>query len=66
MIPATSWTGYSNQLAFLNPDDSVVIMLQNPMSSELKLTMQVAGKAVKVTLPADSFTTVHLPQSLYA
>ena len=66
MIPATSWTGYSNQLAFLNPDDSVVIMLQNPMSSELKLTTQVAGKAVKVTLPADSFTTVHLPQSLYA
>jgi len=59
-IAATSWTGYDNQLAFLNPDGRVVVLVQNDMSSTLPIRYRLGVKVFQVDLPADSFNTLVL------
>ncbi|GAA4771050.1 glycoside hydrolase family 30 protein [Microbacterium gilvum] len=56
-IEAFSWTGYENQLAFRNPDGSVVVVMQNDLAEETTATLALGDTAVAVTLPADSFST---------
>ncbi len=43
-IKASSWTGFENVLAFLNPDGKVVVVIQNDLSTELPITWQVGEK----------------------
>jgi glucosylceramidase len=50
-------TGYENLLAFANPDDSVVIMMQNDLGQELPVRIKVGGNVLAATLEADSFNT---------
>jgi len=51
------WTGYDNLLAFANPDQSVVIMMQNELCQELPVRVKVGEKVIGASLEADSFNT---------
>jgi glucosylceramidase len=53
-----SWSGYENQLAFANPDGSVVVVVQNDMSETMPYSLALDGDVLRTTLPADSFTTL--------
>ena len=57
-LDTASWTGYENQLAFLNPDESVVLVMQNDLAEPLPVRVAVADRVVAPTLPADSFNTL--------
>jgi glucosylceramidase len=50
-------TGYDNLLAFANPDETVVVLMQNDLSQELPVRIKVGGKVIGATLEADSFNT---------
>jgi glucosylceramidase len=52
-----SRTGYENQLAFRNPDRSVVVVMQNDLAEPLPVRVAVRGQVVAPTLPPDSFNT---------
>jgi glucosylceramidase len=49
-------------LAFLNPDGSVVIELQNKDASPRAVTVLVDGSTLTVTLPGNSFNTLVVPK----
>ena len=57
-VEAVSWTGYENQLAFVNPDGSSVVVIQNDLAEPLPVRIAVAGRVIAPTLPADSFSTL--------
>lgn len=57
-IPTLSYTGYENQLAFRNPDGSLVIVVQNDLAEEMPMSFLIDGRALDVTLPADSLNTL--------
>ncbi|WP_276782207.1 glycoside hydrolase family 30 protein [Actinomyces gerencseriae] len=59
--PTLSYTGHENVLAFVNPDGSVVLAAQNDMSTDMPISFGVDGRLVRLTLPADSISTVLLP-----
>ena len=50
-------TGYENLLSFLNPDESVVVLMQNDLCQELPVRIKIGGKVICATLQADSFNT---------
>jgi glucosylceramidase len=52
-----SLTGYENLLVFANPDESVVIMMQNDLCQEMPVRVKVGDKVIASTLEADSFNT---------
>ncbi|UAK25239.1 glycoside hydrolase family 30 protein [Sphingomonas nostoxanthinifaciens] len=56
-IEAVSWTGYDDALAFQNPDGSTIVLVHNPLSEPMPLTIGVGTKQIQATLPADSFST---------
>jgi glucosylceramidase len=58
VLPTASWTGYENQLAFCNPDGSIVVVMQNDMSEPMPVRLLVAGRLLAPVLPADSFSTI--------
>jgi glucosylceramidase len=49
-----------NLLAFKNPDNSIVIIVQNETTTSKSVTFKAGSKYVKATLPADSFSTILL------
>jgi glucosylceramidase len=51
------WSGYDNLLAFANPDQSVVIMMQNELCQALPVRVKAGDKVIAATLQADSFNT---------
>jgi glucosylceramidase len=57
-VLVVSWTGYENQLAFVNPDGSIVIVIQNDMAEPMPVRIGVGGSVVAPILPADSFSTL--------
>jgi glucosylceramidase len=57
-VETVSWSGYENQLAFLNPDGSVVVVIQNDMAEPMPLRIGVGDTVLAPTLPADSFSTL--------
>ena len=57
-LPAVSFFGFENQLAFKNPDGSVVIVAQNDMSEPLRLRFKLDDKLITAVLPLDSFNTI--------
>ncbi|MCU1445432.1 glycoside hydrolase family 30 beta sandwich domain-containing protein [Cryobacterium sp.] len=63
LIDTLSYTGYENQLAFLNPDGSIVIVVQNDTRADQPVTLLVGERVLAVTLPADSFSTFVVPPS---
>jgi glucosylceramidase len=57
-LEAVSWSGYENQLAFANPDGSVVVVIQNDLVEPLPVRIRVGDSVLAPTLPADSFSTL--------
>jgi glucosylceramidase len=57
VIPTFSWAGYEQQLAFKNPDGSIVLVVHNDGGEPMEYTAAIDGKALEVTLLADSFNT---------
>lgn len=60
-IPTFSWTGHENQLAFQNPDGSIVVVVANEMAEPMTMSFLLAGELFTPTLPADSFSTFVIP-----
>lgn len=58
LVPTASWTGYENQIAFLNPDNSTVVVIQNDMSEPMPVRLLVGRQVLAPVLPADSFSTI--------
>jgi glucosylceramidase len=56
-IGTISYTGFENQVAFRNPDGSLVIVIHNDMATPQPVEMLVNGNVLSVVLPADSFST---------
>ncbi|MGC1298208.1 MAG: glycoside hydrolase family 30 beta sandwich domain-containing protein [Alloacidobacterium sp.] len=52
-----SLTRYKNLVAFDNPDQSVVIAMQNDLGQKLPVRMKVGDKVIASELEADSFNT---------
>jgi glucosylceramidase len=50
-------TGYDNLLAFANPDETVVILMQNDLAQELPVRIKVGEKVIGAVLESDSFNT---------
>jgi glucosylceramidase len=50
-------TGYDNLLAFVNPDETAVILMQNDLCQELPVRIKVGEKVIGASLEADSFNT---------
>jgi len=60
-IPAFSFMGYENQIAFANPDGSIVLVVQNDMQTPMHYRAVVGDQVLEVDLPADSFSTFVVP-----
>ena len=56
-LDAFTLTGYENLLAFVNPDETVVILMQNDLGQELPVRIKVGEQVIGATLEADSFNT---------
>jgi glucosylceramidase len=50
-LETASWSGYENQLAFLNPDNSVVIVSQNDLPEPRTVDILVGDDVLMPTLP---------------
>jgi glucosylceramidase len=57
-VPTDSFLGYENQLAFRNPDGSIVIVIQNEMADPQMVRIKIGEKQLNLALPADSFNTI--------
>ncbi len=65
-IPATSFLGFENQLAFRNPNGDVVIVIPNEMAQPLRVGLRLGNKQLSPLLPADSFNTLVIPAAMLA
>jgi glucosylceramidase len=65
-VPATSFLGFENQLAFRNPNGDLVIVIQNDLATSHKVGIAIMGKQITPTLPADSLNTVLIPAAMLA
>ena len=52
-----SYTGFENQVAFRNPDGSIVVVMQNDTGQNQTVGILLGDQVVNPTLPADSFST---------
>jgi glucosylceramidase len=59
-LTTDSFLGFENQLAFRNPDGSIVIVIQNEMAEPQVVRIKIGDKQLNVTLPADSFNTIQI------
>lgn len=64
VVPTLSYTGFENQLAFRNPDGSLVIVVHNPEPVEQTVRVLLGDRLFEPTLPADSFSTFVVPAEL--
>jgi glucosylceramidase len=60
-VPTMSWTGFENQIAFVNPDGAVVIVAHNDGREAQEVRYLLDGSELLATLPADSFSTFVIP-----
>jgi glucosylceramidase len=60
-ITTESFFGFENQLAFLNPDGSIVVVIQNEMAQSQIVHLTVGDKNLAPVLPADSLNTIVIP-----
>jgi glucosylceramidase len=57
----TTSGGFTNLLAFINPDKSIVVVLQNENEIQKTISIKVGNKIISVGLKADSFNTLLIP-----
>jgi glucosylceramidase len=56
-LDTMTWSGHENLLGFLNPDKSVVVLMQNDLCEDLPVRVKVGEQVIAATLQADSFNT---------
>ncbi len=61
VIPTKSYSGFDEQLAFRNPDGSIVLVLHNGQRVEQRVDILLGEQVISPVLPADSFSTILLP-----
>lgn len=61
LVPAESFFGFENQLAFLNPDGSLILVVGNEMSEPQRVRYAIKDASLELLLPADSFNTIVIP-----
>lgn len=61
VLETSSYNGHENQLAFANPDGSLMLVMQNDLCEELPVRVMIGGRIIAPTLPADSFNTFVVP-----
>jgi glucosylceramidase len=59
-IEASSFMGYEDALAFLDPQGRPIVVAHNPLAQPMPFTMKLGDKVIEVLLPADSFSTLVL------
>jgi glucosylceramidase len=52
------WAG--NAVAFMNPDESRVLVLQNPFAESRRVVLEDGSQLLTLNLPPESFHTVVL------
>ncbi|MCI2957180.1 beta-glycosidase [Agromyces atrinae] len=57
VLPTVSYTGFENQLAFVNPDGSIVLVAHNDLGHEQAVSYLLGDRFFEAVLPADSFST---------
>lgn len=65
-VPASSFTGYENQLAFVNPDSSVAILIKSEMTTQLPVKAKLGNKTLSMDLAPGSYNTLVLPKASYS
>jgi glucosylceramidase len=60
-IPTSSMNGFDNQLAFRNPDGSLVIVIHNEMAQPQPVRLMLGSQELYPRLPASSFNTIVVP-----
>ncbi len=60
-LETVSHKGYENQLAFANPDGSIVIIVHNDQCEEMTVRLGIGNRMIAPTLPANSFSTFVMP-----
>lgn len=60
-IPVDSFLGFDDQLAFRNPDGSLVLIVSNALGQPLTVRYALGGKRLTLVLPADSLNTLTFP-----
>jgi glucosylceramidase len=61
LLETASYNGYENQLAFVNPDGGIVVIMQNDLSEEMPVRLKIGDTLIAPILPADSFNTFVVP-----
>jgi glucosylceramidase len=61
LLETASYNGYENQLAFVNPDGGIVVIMQNDLSEEMPVRLKIGDTLIAPILPADSFNTFCVP-----
>lgn len=62
-LPCMAGFGYENQLAFRNPDGSLVLAIHNDLAESDQLEIGLGKQQISIELPADSFNTLVIPAS---
>jgi glucosylceramidase len=57
LVPTLSHAGYENQVAFRNPDGSLVVAMQDDTSEPMPVSILVGDEVVTPVLPPDSFNS---------
>lgn len=63
-IPVPSFLGFDDQIAFRNPDGTLVLVANNALSTAQTVRYSVGGKLLTLELPADSLNTLSLPAGM--
>lgn len=66
VLPVDSFLGFDDNIAFRNPDGSVVLIANNAMGQKQKVRYALGAKALTLELAADSLNTIVLPASALA
>jgi len=57
-IATTVYTDVIEQVAFLNPDGSIVVVIQNRSAIDKNVSLRMADKLIDVELPAESISSI--------
>lgn len=65
-IPVESFLGFDDQLAFRNPDGSLVLVANNSLSQTQTVRYAIGAQVLGLALPADSLNTIVIPPTMLA
>ncbi|MFM5953708.1 MAG: glycoside hydrolase family 30 protein [Novosphingobium sp.] len=64
-IPVESFFGFNDQMAFRNPDGSLVLVVSNAISTRQTVRYALSGRMLRLDLAPDSLSTIVLPPSAF-